>query len=73
MEAVSNCTPPVSPGAAGEIGWRLLGGDGKYLAVGYGHGQLFVDRANSGVTGFSKGSIRRAPRPRSHWAIRPWS
>ena len=53
----------VSPGAAGEIGWRLLGGDGKYLAVGYSHGQLFVDRANSGVTGFSKEFPARTAAP----------
>jgi len=42
------------PGVAGEIGWRLLAADGKYLTVGYANGELFVDRTQSGVTDFSK-------------------
>jgi sucrose-6-phosphate hydrolase SacC (GH32 family) len=42
------------PGAAGEVAWRLVAGDGKYTTVGYANGELFVDRTQSGVTEFSK-------------------
>jgi len=43
-------------GSAKKAGWRLLAGDGSYTEVGYDRerGELFIDRANSGETGFSK-------------------
>lgn len=51
------------PGVAGEIGWRLLAGDGKYTTVGYANGELFVDRTQSGVTDFSKDFPARTSAP----------
>jgi len=46
----------VVPGAAKEIGWKLLAADGKYTLVGYNaeRGEFFVDRTNSGETGFQR-------------------
>jgi len=42
-------------GGATEAGWRVLSGDGCYTLVGYDRerGELFIDRSNSGETGFS--------------------
>jgi len=50
-------------GAAGELGWRLLAGDGKYTTVGYVDGVLFVDRIHSGITAFSKDFPARTSAP----------
>ncbi|HTS66313.1 MAG TPA: glycoside hydrolase family 32 protein [Candidatus Acidoferrales bacterium] len=46
----------VRPGAAGEVGWRVLSGEGKYTLVGYNAagGEFFVDRTHSGDTGFQR-------------------
>jgi len=46
----------VLPGAPGEIGWKVLAGDGKYTLVGYSaaRGEFFVDRTHSGETGFHR-------------------
>ncbi len=44
----------VLPGAAKEIGWKVLSGGGKYTLVGYNAetGEFFVDRRSSGNTDF---------------------
>ncbi|HXB69901.1 MAG TPA: glycoside hydrolase family 32 protein [Candidatus Acidoferrales bacterium] len=52
-----------SPGAAGEVAWRLLAGDGKYVTVGYANGELYVDRTHSGATDFSRDFPTRTSAP----------
>ena len=46
----------VRPGDAQEVGWKVLAGGGKYTQIGYsaGSGEFFVDRTNSGETGFQR-------------------
>ncbi|HEY2016793.1 MAG TPA: glycoside hydrolase family 32 protein, partial [Bryobacteraceae bacterium] len=51
------------PGAAGELGWKLLAADGKYTAVGYANGKLFMDRTHSGVVDFSPAFSARTEAP----------
>jgi fructan beta-fructosidase len=50
-------------GTTGEVGWRLLAGDGKFTTVGYANGEVFVDRTQSGETGFSKDFPARTSAP----------
>ncbi|MBZ5620020.1 MAG: glycoside hydrolase family 32 protein [Acidobacteriia bacterium] len=53
----------VIPGVAREVGWKLLAEDGKYTTAGYGNGAVFVDRTQSGVTGFSTDFPARTAAP----------
>ncbi len=53
----------VVPDGAGELGWRLLAGGGKSVTVGFGAGQLFVDRTHSGIADFSKDFPARTSAP----------
>jgi sucrose-6-phosphate hydrolase SacC (GH32 family) len=53
----------VLPGAAGEVAWKLLAGNGKYTTVRYANGELFVDRTQSGVTDFSQDFPARTAAP----------
>jgi fructan beta-fructosidase len=48
------CT--IVPGAAREVGWKLLAADGKYTVVAHAadSGEVFVDRGPSGITDFSR-------------------
>ena len=61
----------LTPGAATELGWRLLAADGTYTTVGCGKGELFVDRMRSGVTDFSPAFAARttAPLPGGRGAV----
>ncbi len=44
----------LAPGPSEDVALRLLAGGGKYTTVGFANGELFVDRTQSGLTGFSK-------------------
>jgi fructan beta-fructosidase len=60
-------TSTITFGGAKEAGLRLLSGDGSYTLVGYDreHQELFIDRTNSGETGFSKDFPARISAPLS--------
>lgn len=52
-------------GSAQEVGWKLLAQDGNYTVVGYDRAAhtVFIDRTQSGVTGFSKDFPARSEAP----------
>jgi len=58
-------TATITLGSAKRAGWRLLSGDGSYTQVGYDRErqELFIDRTNSGETGFSEDFPGRVSAP----------
>ncbi len=53
----------IRPGEAAEVGWKVLAGGGKSTKVGFGKGELFVDRTQSGITDFSAAFPARTAAP----------
>jgi len=47
----------------GDLEWKILAGGGKYTAIGYRNGELFLDRTHSGITEFSPAFPARTAAP----------